>query len=551
MGIAVIKELENLDVVISEVLEFDIKDKNKYLKDFEECIAKGLLREGTKFDDSTWSRKYGGVESSIIFPNEIQYKKLSKMFDREFTEFILAYKVFILYQLNFEAIRKFNLLIRRIADGSEEVGTREIGMFNEFIQYIKVPYENLEYFEMFIKEDKNDKNERILPQFLDVFKFTDIINDIVQNKNIIDYKGYLLTIMWWKICSIVPLRPSEFLRIKFSCIGMDKKGDYYLKVMRTKMKGARKIRFNVQEIDECYYEDEVVIDQSLYNFILDYQDILKSSFGYTEEKELFPINIICKADNYSKRSERRRMNKELIIYDDLRANLRKFYEDIVSKEYGLIPIPKYIKKDGNEKYIEKLTLHDARHIAIINLVLLGVDVFEVMHLAGHSSVNTTVGYYQHVEIFAKGYALAYATFDKKNEQASRKDKERKDEKEYKIISDKYLTETIDFIEGNIFKSHKVKGGYCSYKSIGNDKSICHTYDRNHTICPYFKADNKAVFQEQLDKVEKVLDVDIKVLKDLIRDMDGISKFNELYQTTSSRISNSIAELAILNKNILE
>lgn len=39
---------------------------------------------------------------------------------------------------------------------------------------------------------------------------------------------------------------------------------------------------------------------------------------------------------------------------------------------------------------------------------MGTDVLEVMHLAGHTNVNTAYGYFNHIKEFSKGYALGYA-----------------------------------------------------------------------------------------------------------------------------------------------
>ena len=84
-----------------------------------------------------------------------------------------------------------------------------------------------------------------------------------------------------------------------------------------------------------------------------------------------------------------------------------FYQNVVEKEYGLKAIPKYIKKDKSINYIEKTLPYDLRHIAIINLVLMGTDVLEVMYLCGHKKVNTAYGYFNHVKEFSRSYALGH------------------------------------------------------------------------------------------------------------------------------------------------
>ena len=551
------QELDEFDVIVSEKVEFNKEDKEKYYTKFKECISNGVIRDGTRFEADKWYMRHGGEEQSIIFPNDIQYKKLSIFFEREFEDFILAYKSFILYHLNNRSIVSFNRIIKRIADVDINETTlldrRYAGLFHRLADYIKIPYRQMEIFDRMIGPKRAIEYERTLPDFIDVFKMSDIVNDIVENKDMLEYKDYLLTIMWWKICSIIPLRPTEFLRTKFECI-YEKDNAYCLKVMRTKLKGTikpGKIKKR-HEIDGCYLEDEVTIDESLYNLILKYRDILKNNFHYDKGLELFPISVVYDAKYHTDKAKASRLaNEEIVIYRDLYTNIKRFYEDIIKKEYGLTPIPKWVKKDdeGKGKYIQKLVPYDARHIAIINLVLLGVDVLEVMYLAGHNDVNTAYGYFNHVKTFSKGYALGYATYSKNKGIID--ESKKINNSDYKTEKNDRYQFVLDSIKGISFEPVKVSGGYCYYRNIKTDKSVCHKHDRKHSLCIYFKSDNHEFYKKEIDRVEKELDTDIKILKDLILDMNGISKFNELYQTTSFRISKEISELSVLNKKILD
>jgi len=184
---------------------------------------------------------------------------------------------------------------------------------------------------------------------------------------------------------------------------------------------------------------------------------------------------------------------------------------------------------------------------------MGTDVLEVMYLCGHTRVNTAYGYFNHVKEFSKSYALGHF-----------KSVERTDMKK-ETIKSVYITEDKlaknkgkeDFIrvlnatEGKKDKITKVKGGYCKYNNIDNDKSFCFLYERNHTLCTYFVENNKEVIEKEIKKVEARLDTNIKILIELIKDINGISKFNELYQTTSYQLSKTIQELSVLNKKLVK
>ncbi|WP_286910875.1 tyrosine-type recombinase/integrase [Clostridium sp. UBA1652] len=545
MSSVVINELDNLDIIIEEKIDFNSVDEEKYVRLFEEKVLNGMIRAESNFNDSEWVVIIGGVEKKFIFPNEIEFKKMSNLFDRDRKEFELAYRSYILLNVHkYAALRAFNYKMRKIADNNDtsKFDNRTGGLFKGFIEYVKVPYKKFKYFEKFVDEESKDNKERILPEFIDIFKMSDIIKDIVENKKIINYKDYLLTIIWWQMCSIVPLRPSEFIRTIFKCNAQEGE-NFYLKVFRSRAKNGEYIK-NASKIEEYYEEDTIKIDKSLYNLIEEYKYILKTIFNYTKEKELFPFDIVGQSGYHNMNSKtKRKTNLDTITYNDLKVNIERFYIDVVYKEYGFTPISKYIKRDKDETFIEKLTPYDLRHVAIINLVLLGVDVLEVMYLAGHKEINTTFGYYNHVKTFSKGYALGYAKVHNKDHIIKHIDKNTDTRKED-------FSRIMNQINNVNTQPKLVRGGYCYYHDIDRDLSLCLKYERNHGMCKYFVADSKEYYKEEIEKVENKLDTDIKMLIELIKDMDGICKFNELYQTTSSRISRLIYKLSTLNTKLI-
>ncbi|MDU5107344.1 site-specific integrase [Clostridium sp.] len=551
MSIA-ITQLDDLeDIVVEERIEFNRLNEKEYLNLFNNKINDGIIKRGTYFNDKKWQIITASGDINIHFPNDIEFKKLSKLFGKSVYEFELAYRSFLLFILNEpRTVISFNFNMKRMTIDLENTKLLHdsIRKVKYFIEYVKVSDEEFKFFEKLL--DNNDiereAGERVLPEFEDIFKMSDIINDIVENKNLLDYKDYLLVIMFWKICSILPLRPSEFLRTKFNCI-YEKDNKFYLNVRRSKGKAGDRIR-NVSKVDDYYFDDTVNIDESLFNLIIEYQSILKNEFNYTENQELFPIVLYR---NFVIRKKREK-NINKIVSGDLRRVLDNFYKDIVEKEYGFKTISKYIKKEKDIEYIEKTLPYDLRHIAIINLVLMGTDVLEVMYLAGHREVNTAYSYYNHIKEFSRGYAIGYANAIKSREKLKASIEEVYNEQE--IIDKNNRKEEANYIlniiNGKKVEPKKVDGGYCHYSSIDTDKSFCFLYERKHSLCKYFVKDDKEILKHEIEKVEEQLDTDVKILKDLINDMNGISKFNELYQTTSYRISQNIKDLAVLNNKLI-
>lgn len=362
MSSVIIREVEDLDIFIEEAIEFDQNKISEYLKEFNKKVDLGVFRANTSFYDREWMAMIGGVEKPIVFPSEIEMKNLSRLFDRDMREFELAYRSFILFSFATPNITiAFNLAMKRLAKNfnTSSISKAEEPSIAKFIGYIRISEEkSLLFQELFDELEFREVGERILPEFEEIFQFSDIINNIVENNNLLKYKNYLLTIMWWKICSILPLRPSEFVRTKFNCIYKENNG-FYLKVRRSKSKTGKRIK-NISSADEYYLEDIVNIDKHLFYLILKYQDILISEFNYTEQTELFPAVILGNTINGN-----RKKNINIVSAYDLLVNLKRFYKNIVANEYGLNPISKYIKREKNINYIGELTPYDARHIAII------------------------------------------------------------------------------------------------------------------------------------------------------------------------------------------
>lgn len=545
-----ITELDDLNIVISEVVEFDKLKKNDYIKLFNEKKYKGIIGENTTFEDDTWIVKNkGGVEIRINLPQDIEIHKLSKIFGTKSGEFDLALRSYLLYNINSESkIIKLLRNIKRLTKDNWKIRKQEFEKICSFIEYIKIPESSTSFKDAFEVTDVKSEGNATLPSFQDIFIFNDIVNDIIENKGLLHYKEYILTLMWWKICSVLPLRPSEFLRTKYLCIYEDK-NKFYLTVRRSKAK-AKKYISNVADVDEYYFEDTVRIDSSTFDLIQTYRNLLSTEFSYNENLELFPFEII------TKEGDKRGINQNIITDADLRDNIYSFYNQVIKKDYGFRPIFKHIKKDPNvDNYIEKINPYAARHIAIINLVLIGCDVLDVMRLAGHTQANTAFSYFYHVKEFSQGRALGYMksimnkeNLEKNNAQTERSEYNNEIEKKKRL---EVLDHVLNILNDSKQQFYKVDGGYCCYSSMETDKTFCYLYEGDHTKCDYFKTDDTDVIKKEVKKVETQLDANIKILEELVTDMKGISKFNELYQTVSCNLSQNIRDLSKLNIRLLK
>lgn len=553
-----IEELNDGSIIITKNVKFNPENKEEYLKMFEDKTDKGIIKEGANFFDNTWTIVIGGEEYNIVFMKELQLKKSAKLFKITTAEFELGYRSFLLYNLHKPRLTtRFSHYFKSIIDGKElGKGThyKTLYILDEFLDYMSIPEESMTYFETILEEDYSDviqtKPSKI-PSFETIFLITDIVNDICENKKLTDYKDHLLFIMWWKICSVLPLRPSEFLATDYSCV-YEEEDKFYLKVYRSKGKlHELELNANISRKDEYYKEDTVVIDESLFELIEEYQEILVKDFGYTEKIDLFPFDLVKNViDNTSNARE---LNKNKIVTKDIISRIEAFYKYIISKEYGFETVYRYAKSKPDTGYVENISAKDLRHIAIINLVLLGCDVLDTMRLSGHSQVNTAMGYYNHVKEFSKGAALGYMNAIKNRKKIKTKDMDINNSPSIQTRVNRKVEEfnrVLGIVNGTKPIFTPVDGGTCYYSLLATDKSFCMLYEGEHELCPYFVANNNKNIKEKLKKVEEEVDANIRILQDLIMDMDKISKFNELYQTTSFKLSKNIRDMIHLNNELL-
>ena len=113
MANTIVKEIEEFDLVVSEKVDFNTKNSHEYLDIFKEKKKQGVFKG--EFEDCEWIWVFGGVEYVISFPDELAFKKLADVFDRNVKEFIIAYKAFITIKANHSAIKSFNSRMKSIA----------------------------------------------------------------------------------------------------------------------------------------------------------------------------------------------------------------------------------------------------------------------------------------------------------------------------------------------------------------------------------------------------------------------------------------------------
>ncbi|GKU27549.1 hypothetical protein CFOLD11_43760 [Clostridium folliculivorans] len=522
--------------------EFSLSEIEKYMMEFERLKSEGYINSDTKFKDNIWIIKIRGEEVSLIFFNDTELKSISKKLktSKEFID--MGLKSFMLDDIEHVSsitVRHKQLLFKSVLRSDVDKLQKEI--FYHQISYLEKFDEfmggiNSHYVEV-LSENVIEKcyKTRKLVSFSSVFKFNEIIESFYhEHKNDIDIllKWYPV-IIWWKLTSVIPLRPSELINVERNLIKKSSSG-YVVKLKRSIGKHVGYKFDNTSSEDNCYYDDEVSIDKKMYTFLKKYIDDMKN----VEGKFLFSKELYTSLRRFSPR-----LNKNKFIVSNLHIILEQFYEEIIQNQYGYKIYNRNEKafEDLEENEIEKITLYDSRHIAIINAIFLGEEIETVQRLAGHEDINTTYSYFQHQQEYTKSFALSF----------SKKMLYRNDIRKIPHIKNssknnhgKLLANTV--LKTNDKTTNKVKnfksyGGYCEYDT-DNDISLCMKFLPSHRLCPQFIPYNEDV---QIFETEKRLSNCVKVLCDIIKNRETIASFNEKVSIQRNAMINNTYELAQL------
>lgn len=227
---------------------------------------------------------------------------------------------------------------------------------------------------------------RNLPCYQSILLFDYIINDFIQRTGIEEKARYYPVLIWWKISSVIPLRPGEVYQLPKNCT-YENNGKYYIHIERVKSKYKRK-QYSTPVIKDFEIREDVC------SIISDYIDYTNQFTDADETDYLFSIQILRKTAGLKPKDE----DVERLTHVTMQTIYNHFKKEIIEQEYGYRVVP--LGQRENENDIEEVKMGDVRHLAIINLMMMGYNPLYIMELAGHHKLNTQMGYYNHVDTFA-------------------------------------------------------------------------------------------------------------------------------------------------------
>jgi hypothetical protein len=223
------------------------------------------------------------------------------------------------------------------------------------------------------------RRNRELPPFLDIFIFDEIINDYFKKTSVEDHIPYKPIQLWWALTNIIPMRPSDFLKLKSDCIWMDKKGLYWITLSRSK-----KAKQSVRDSPPL---QTIQINKEIFDLISNFK---LSLFQIGIESDFLLPQSFYKIVNFSKYKRTRNVVEDRWTREQFASILKHFHTKIVKGLY-------------QEDYSMEILPSHTRHLAIINLFLQGFNMLSIAKMSGHDELNSQSNYYSHAENFVDSF----------------------------------------------------------------------------------------------------------------------------------------------------
>lgn len=347
-----------------------------------------------------------------------------------------------------------------------------------YLQFLNNHRYNI-YISLFNRYKRRVSNLREIKGFRQIFKFDIILNDFFNNCND-DYKAkYFPIFLWWKITTIIPMRPIEFAELPYNCC-YKLKDKYYIKIMRRNKGQVHREELRTEQILE--------INKYIYDIINEYKNLVNK---YINEERKYLISYLLYNRFLSKpnASIKRKNNIKFLELRQYHTLINKFHNEVILGIY--------------EDNMKKFALIDTRHIAIMNLYLQGLNPYTIAMMAYHKKVTTQNSYYNHLETYIDSYALELAYNIKRiKENGIKLDIRTIFDNEELITRSK-----IEMINGT--KGFPIENGFCLDKEFPKN-----CFNLTCLDCMYYIVDINKVDTMESSKMANLRKIDIKLSEQL-------------------------------------
>lgn len=396
------------------------KDKLiQYQEKFELLQDDGIIKSPSEFLDHQWNVMGREYYRSLDF-TEIEYNK----------ELYLSLKCYVIVQLYdrnispdsmFEGFHNILNIIRltscydnrkllefeewKLEKESSKINLDRYKTYNLGFLYFNPINDASGYIPLFESIQGADWNAvREIPTYEEFVRFDFLINDfMIKATNYMRTKYYPIFI-WWKLSTIIPIRPIELVTIKNNDIRYDAiEEKYYL------TKGKRKQSPSKKEKGKHHVAipHEIQINKEVFGIIEDYRKITNSE----NEEYLFHLSHHYEHLKMPNRSSF--INRgETIIHANHRTTtlmtklLDSFFDEVIQDGMGINIVNSRDELDleNPHKTITRFNLMDTRHFAICSMMMQGFSELTIAQMAGHNKIETQSAYASHIDDFQRSYS---------------------------------------------------------------------------------------------------------------------------------------------------
>lgn len=527
-------------VIKNDNVIFNSSEITDYINRFEKLKELGKISVNTNFNDITWIACYkNGKIRNINF-------KVNKLILNNVLKCLVIIKLeqgirpYTLPPL-INALQEVLILTKCFSKDKVEdledffykkpknTVRRAYLIIDNFLSFY--PISNIDDYEDIL--DKNvalsNSNVRKLPNYKSILTFDYIINKTILERQNNDLLKYYPLFLWWKITSIIPLRPSEFLEIEFDCCWKDVKDRYWIKIPREKIKETTAKR-RIERVDILETTSDI------YGFIEEYKSLLKPEFRSHYLISWKAFNSFCVTPDNNLNNK---LDQEIMCLSSISHLFNNFYKCKIT-DTDIVPL-----KPG-----------DSRHLAFCNMILQGFNPIAIARIGGHVNLESQLHYYNHLETYAESYVYTMSRKLKIENHLNTRNASGK----YDAIKRTGLlcTYSLDQIRGFL----EIEKGYCTIKSKDcNDFFNCVT---ECWSCLYhiLDVDRYPEVQKELheksDNLTKIIKEQIDLLKNISKNMfidlaiekSSVGK-NSKIKSTAEQLQNLMAQKIVIDSKLLD
>ena len=464
---------------------------SKLWSEFSPSIING------NFDDTTWSTnsKYGDRTTILCFDNLCVY-----------TDSIKVYALLLLHKgldpyFTFARTRNIIYFIidsdyfsdKFLSDFADEpeLYCKTATIVQDVCDFIHFVPINADKYLNILNSLKFGQNQvRTIPTFNSVVKFDAMINDLIKHGTYPE--KFQIVVIWWKLTSVVPIRPIEFFTLRKSCI-ISKGGKHYIHLDRAKVKESGEKEVPVLE--------EIGISDEIFNLL---NSFICNNIDTIPNEDSFLFNTLSQYGRHYRGGYNKYVGSDYMYYIfDL------FFDEIVHNIYGYKIVEKGKSIELASTEIERFQYGDTRHIAFLNLLLSGVSPYTIAQIGGHTTLRTQLFYYDHLEFYmeSKAYTMATQSMSAFHNL----------ENCFELYRRFPCLDTLTYNTQNVdlTAARKIEYGQCNSSDFPYECGFDDCID-----CPHCIPDKNHVdlLQKKIDVYKQQLDIKIDYLKKIIQNL---------------------------------